>query len=83
MSSSIFDSVNSAIDRFTQAYNIEPKKYERKGIIFSTYLGIGKYVGYVFLVSYFTLLPKLFESVLPYFLDTLPCKYLLMNKKNW
>lgn len=37
MSSSVFDSVISAIDRFIQAYNIEPKKYERKGRVFILY----------------------------------------------
>lgn len=38
-------------------------------------VGIGKYVGYVLLVSYFTLLPKVFEFILPFMLDVLPGKF--------
>ena len=38
-------------------------------------VGIGKYVGYVLLVSYFTLLPKVFEFILPFLLDVLPGKF--------
>ncbi len=60
MSSSFVNIVFSTLKRFTQAYNIEPMKYESKGTYLLKYKGIGKYVGFVILVSYFTLLPKVF-----------------------
>lgn len=44
-------------------------------VLFFFHIGIGKYVGYVLLVSYFTVLPKVFEFILPFLLDVLPCKF--------
>ncbi len=48
----------------------------KRKVCFRLNLGLGKYVGYVLFVSYFTLLPKFFEAILPLLLDHLPRNYL-------
>lgn len=86
MSSLFTPQLDSLKKRVLEAYNVEPNKYDRKGIVV-TKVGLGKYVGYILLVAYFTVLPRFFEMVLPLLLDLMPrtdrFKLRQANSRGW
>ena len=57
-----------------------PRSMRRK-VHLTSYLGLGKYVGYFLLISYFTLLPKLFQAILPFLIQHLPRKIIFYQDK--
>ncbi len=72
MFSLLSKSFNSTKQRFIDSYEVDPNKYKRKGYYFYNFLGIGAYVGYLIIISYFVLLPMLFEAILPFIIEYIP-----------
>ena len=73
--------IKSVQTRIIDAYCIEPRKYEKKGTFLCDFTGVGKYVGYLLLVSYFILLPRIFEAILPFLIDSIPSTHIFKIDK--